>query len=213
MKRFFIVTFVVGLSAFGCKSSSSGSSNNNNNGPTGPTTPNTTTTTTTYTTALKTSNEVPPVTGAEGNVSGSATITLRATKDAGGTVTSATADFQVSLTGLPAGSTITMAHIHPGNNTQNNGILVNTGITSSDVTIAGGNASFTRNGVNVSASDAQGILNNPANFYFNVHSAANGGGLARGQVDGSGAPANPNPNNPNPDPTDPYPYMSVPKHH
>ena len=35
-------------------------------------------------------------------------------RDGGGTVTSATADFQVTLTGFPGSSTLTMAHIHRG---------------------------------------------------------------------------------------------------
>jgi hypothetical protein len=37
-------------------------------------------------------------------------------------------------------------------------------------------------GVAVTAEIAQAIMNNPAGFYFNVHSAVNGGGVARGKL-------------------------------
>ena len=45
---------------------------------------------------------------------GTATITLNLTRDAAGTITSATADFQVTVSGFPANSTFVGAHIHGG---------------------------------------------------------------------------------------------------
>jgi hypothetical protein len=50
------------------------------------------------------------------------------------------------------------------------------------VPLSGGAGNFTRNGIAVSAANAQGILDNPAGYYFNVHSTANGGGFMRGQL-------------------------------
>jgi len=127
-------------------------------------------------------NEVPPVTDAESSGSGTATITLNVTKDAGGNITAATADFQVSLSGFPATTVLTAGHIHPGALGINGSVLVGTGVTSGDNIMSGGAGSFTRNGINVAASDAQAIINTPVTYYFNVHSVAHGGGFARGQL-------------------------------
>ena len=59
-------------------------------------------------------NEVPAISGPETSGSGTATITLNTTKDSAGNITAATADFSVTLSGFPAGTTLTGAHIHPG---------------------------------------------------------------------------------------------------
>lgn len=165
-----------------------------------PTTPGgqTSTTTTVFTTELKASNEVPVVTNAESSVSGTAMITLKTTKNAGGTIVAASADFQASVSGFPAGSSVTMAHIHPGAAGANGGILVNTGIGSGDVTLTNGAGAFLRTSIPLSADVAQGILNAPGNYYFNVHSVMNTGGVARGQLGESSSSTVP-------DPT-PYPY-------
>jgi hypothetical protein len=37
-------------------------------------------------------------------------------------------------------------------------------------------------GQNVDATNLQAIIDNPAGYYFNVHSTQNGGGVARGQL-------------------------------
>ena len=69
---------------------------------------------TSFTMQLSAMNETPPVTNAESSVTGTATISFHLTKDSSGNVTAATADFQLSATGFPAGSQLTMAHIHLG---------------------------------------------------------------------------------------------------
>jgi hypothetical protein len=174
--------------------------------PTGPDTGGgqNTTTTTTFNMNLSPANERPAVTNAEASASGTATIVLRVTRDPNNTIVGATADFSVNMQGFPAGSTITMAHIHPGNATTTGTIIVNTGLTSGEVTLTNGAGSFTKNNVTISdLSVAQNILNGPGNFYFNVHSAMNAPGVLRAQLDGSGAPNDPGPKPPaNPD--DPY---------
>jgi hypothetical protein len=43
--------------------------------------------------------------------------------------------------------------------------------------------SFSATNISVPAATIQGIVNNPAGFYFNVHSPTNPGGAARGQLD------------------------------
>ena len=127
-------------------------------------------------------NEVPVVTNAERSGSGLAQITLRVTRNAANVITAATADFEVSLTAFPAGTTLTGAHIHTGAAGTAGGIVVDSGLTAGQVVLTNGSASFTRNGVVVTPTVAQNILNNPAGFYFNVHSTTNAPGMARGQL-------------------------------
>lgn len=86
-----------------------------------------------------------------------------------------------------------MAHIHLGGLGVAGAILVNTGLSSGDAGLSGGAGSFQKNGVNVPSDVAQGILNNPGNYYFNVHSQMNPNGVVRGQLDGSGVGGGTNP--------------------
>ena len=136
----------------------------------------------TFTAAMSAANEVPPITNAESGARGTATIVFNTTV-AGGNITAATADFSVSLTGLPPNTTITASHIHPGALGVNGGVVVNLGLTAGEiVTNASGAATITKNGINVDPALAQTIINNPAGYYFNSHSTLNGGGVARGQL-------------------------------
>lgn len=143
-----------------------------------------TTTPTTFNIQVSAANEVPTVNNAESVVTGNATITLRTTKDAAGTVTAATADFSANLSGFPGSSTLTMAHIHRAAAGVQGGIVVDTGLT----TQSAGTSTITRNGVTVPPDIAQAILNDASGFYFNIHSAMNAPGVARGQLTGSSAP-------------------------
>ena len=135
-----------------------------------------------FSATLSPANEVPAVTNAEATASGTATITLNTTKDTAGNITAATADFSVTLSGLPAGTSITAAHIHTGAAGVAGGVLVNPGLTAGEVVVTNGSGSFTKMSVNVTVEQANNIIANPAGFYFNVHSALNGGGLMRGQL-------------------------------
>ena len=75
------------------------------------------------------------------------------------------------------------AHIHPGAAGVNGGVLVNTGLTpGTAVGVSDGAITYTATNVAVSAANLQGIVNNPAGYYFNVHSPTNPGGFARGQL-------------------------------
>jgi hypothetical protein len=127
-------------------------------------------------------NEVPVVTNAERSGSGLAQITLHLTRNAAGAITAATADFEVALTGFPTGTTLTAAHIHPGAAGTTGPPTVATGLTSGQIVLSNGAANFTRNGITVTPTVAQNIINNPAGFYFNVHSTLNPPGVARGQL-------------------------------
>jgi hypothetical protein len=171
MKRLSIAVFGLLLAA-GCSSSSS--------------TPSTTagTTTTRFTATLSPAQEAPtPVTGPEASGSGVATIDFVITRDASNTITASVANFQVTMNGFPASTTsLTGAHIHPGATGAAGGVVVSTGIAPGDVPLVNGAGSFTRTGITMTAATAQSILDNPAGFYFNIHTAANPGGVARGQL-------------------------------
>jgi hypothetical protein len=180
MKHAARITAVAGFIALalGCNSTSSTSAST----PT-PTPSQAGTSTVKFTAQLAANNEVPAITGAESNGAGSATITFNVTKDATGTITAVTADFSVTLNGFPSNTPINLAHIHPGAAGQTGGVLVNTGLASGQVVLSDGTGSFTKTGVSgFSTADAQSIINNPSGYYFNVHSAANPGGVARGQL-------------------------------
>jgi len=167
MTRLSALAVAAALFAVGCSSSSTS--------PSTPTNP-------TFTAQISPANENPPITNAESVVTGNASITLVTTKDAGGNITAATATFVVNITNLPTGSTVNIAHIHECVSTCNGSIVVSTGLNPGEVTVTNGVASFTKANVTVPAEVAQRIVNNPAGFYFNVHSTLNPGGFARGQL-------------------------------
>jgi len=168
MKRLSILAVALGLTSAACGSSSTPA-------PSSPSQP-------TFTATLSPANEVPPITGAEATGSGTATITLATTKDSGGNVTAATATFIVSLTGFPAGTPINIAHIHAGAPGCACPVVVNTGLAAGQNILTNGSGTLNVAGINVTAEVAQAIINNPAGYYFNVHSTINPGGVARGQL-------------------------------
>lgn len=135
-----------------------------------------------FTAQLLPSNETSTINGGETTGSGTVTITINTTKDSAGTITSATTNFNVTCTGFPTTTNIILAHIHEGASGIAGPIRVNTGIANGDVTLSNGAGGFQKLGIGTDAALAQQIINNPAGFYFNVHSTANGGGVARGQL-------------------------------
>jgi CHRD domain len=169
MNRFFALILGLSILAAGCSDS-----------PTNPT--QGTTTTSTFTVPLSTVNEVPAITNADATGSGTAVIALTVTRNDGGSITSATANFQISVTGFPAGTRVTDAHIHAGAAGSNAAAAVNVGLTSGELAITNGSGSITKNGINVTADRAAAILSNRAGHYFNVHTALNPDGAIRGQL-------------------------------
>jgi len=135
-----------------------------------------------FTATLSPANEVPAITNADAGASGVATITLNVTKDAAGNVTAATADFAVTLTGFPANTTLTGAHIHTGAAGATGGILVNTTLTNGEVVLANGSGGINKLSITVDPAVAQAIINGPSGYYFNVHTTLNSGGAARAQL-------------------------------
>jgi len=126
-------------------------------------------------------NEVPAATGPETAGSGTAVITLNVTRDGAGAITAATTTFAVTMAGFPQGTNLTAAHIHPGASGATGSPIVNTGLTNGEVVI-NGSGSFTKSNVTTATDQASAIINNPAGFYFNVHTTSNPNGVARGQM-------------------------------
>ena len=133
----------------------------------------------TFTAQLSPANETSAIGGGESTSSGTVTITFVTTKDAAGNVTSANATAVANMQGLPAGATITNSHIHTGAAGVAGPVLVP--FPPGSVTLAGGAGTFTTT-TGVTGSDATNIMNNPAGFYYNIHTAANAGGVMRGQL-------------------------------
>lgn len=167
MKRVAIAAVVLGLGAAGC----SGTSTSPSNQPT------------VFTVNLLPAQEVPPVANAENSGHGTAVIVFKTVKDASGTITSATADFNVSMTGFPPGTTAFLAHIHPGAFGVPGPVLIGTPLSASnEVVMTNGSGTFSFADVPVKNEDATAVLANPQNYYFNVHTLNNRGGVMRGQL-------------------------------
>jgi CHRD domain-containing protein len=132
---------------------------------------------------LSATNEVAPVAVAasEQGARGFATVTLNVTRS-GGTITAATAAFDVSLTGLASNSVIILSHIHEGGATVNGPVRVDSGLSPSSPVPAPGAVTFSRTNLTATPAIAQAIISNPGGFYFNVHTALSPSGVARGQL-------------------------------
>jgi hypothetical protein len=160
MTRLAIPVAVLAIGLAGCGS--------NNSTPTQPSN------TTVFQVTMLPSQETPPITNAESSARGTAVITVHKDTNA--------IDFQVSVTGFPAGSALNNAHIHNGAAGVPAGVFVGTGLTAANFpALTNGAATFSVT-ANTDADHVNQILANPAGFYFNVHSVANGGGVMRGQL-------------------------------
>lgn len=120
----------------------------------------------------------------EAGGSGTATISMILPRDSSGNVTGrGTANFQYTLTGFPPGTEIRLAHIHIGPAGVAGGIRVDTQLSpATAVILSNGSAVINATDKVVEQVDGQGILNNPAGYYFNAHSALNPAGVVRGQL-------------------------------
>ena len=140
-----------------------------------------------FTAILLPGNEVPAVTNADATASGTMQMTMTVTRDAANTITGATYDFTVTVTGFPANTTLTGAHIHNGAAGVNAPVVVPVPLTATESALATGQSTITKTGLSAQVAAnagpvAQNIFNNPAGNYFNVHTSLNGGGAIRGQL-------------------------------
>ena len=172
MKRFVMLALVLVLGV-SCDDS-----------PTSPSDPNVAK----FTAILLPTNEVPPITNADAGASGTMQLTMTVTRDSANNITGATYDFIVNMTGFPANTTLTGAHIHNAGAGVNAGVVVGLPLTATDTAVATGQATLTKPGLSSTsatvpaATVAQGVFNNPAGNYFNVHTTLNTGGAIRGQL-------------------------------
>lgn len=138
-----------------------------------------------FTAILLPSNEVPAITNADAAASGTMQLTMTVTRDAANTITGATYDFTVNMTGFPANTTLTGAHIHSGAQGVNAPVTVNLNLAAGEFVLSSGQLTLTKPGTVPAASAAtvaQAVFNNPAGNYFNVHTTLNTGGAIRGQL-------------------------------
>ena len=149
--------------------------------PSSPSNPNTVT----FTATLLPSNEKPQaVSNAEQSGRGTATIVFNLTRNSSSAIQSGTVDFHFDVNSFPAGTLITLAHIHTGDANTAGGVLINTGLTAATAVglpTGAGSADF-KGITGVDAATLQAIIDNPAGYYFNIHSSTNPGGVARGQL-------------------------------
>lgn len=141
-----------------------------------------------FTAILLPANEVPPITNADAAASGTMQLTMTVTRDAANNITGATYDFVVNITGFPANTTLTGAHIHNAGAGTNAGVVVGLPLTATDTSVPSGQATITKTGLSSTSATvpaaqvAQGVFNNPPGNYFNVHTTLNTGGAVRGQL-------------------------------
>jgi hypothetical protein len=139
-----------------------------------------------FTASMAATNEVAPVVvhPTELGANGTSTVTLRVTRS-GGVITAASSDFTWNVAGFPISpvSQMILAHIHQGAAGVNGPIVVDSGLNPTvPIPITGGVASVTRTNLATTNAIAQAIIDNPAGFYFNVHTALSPGGALRGQL-------------------------------
>ena len=121
---------------------------------------------------LKSSNENPPISDAEGSCAGTATVTFTGTST----------KFDVTITGCPATTAINIGHIHEGATGVNGPVKIDSTLKAGELTLTNGSVTFTRTN---SASDPAviaAVMANPAGYYVNFHSTLHVGGVIRGQL-------------------------------
>jgi len=172
MKRMGVLICAVAIIGAGCDSDS----------PTTPSNANQVV----FTAALSAANEVPPIANAESGGRGNAQITFDLTRDAGGAITAGTVTWVFTLSDLPAGSSIILGHIHIGGSGIGGGVHIDTGLRpTSPIALPDGRLNtfvITTTATAVELGRMQAIVDNPAGYYFNLHSPVNPSGVVRGQL-------------------------------
>ncbi len=128
-------------------------------------------------------NEVPAVTS-DGR--GTGNLTFLATRDANGSINAGTVLFE---TAYSFGSPVTFSgwHIHTGGAGVNGGVVINTGVSTASTDGQNVTSGVIRRRVDVTSGAAltalQGIFVNASNYYLNIHTTVNAGGVMRGQLE------------------------------
>lgn len=132
---------------------------------------------------LDPANEVPAV-ASDGK--GSGNLVFLATRDANGNINAGTVTFE---TAYSFGSPVTFSgwHIHTGTAGVNGAVVINTTLAATNADAQNVTTGTVRRRVDVTSGAAltalQGIWANPANYYLNIHTTANPGGVMRGQLE------------------------------
>ncbi|HEX8998783.1 MAG TPA: CHRD domain-containing protein, partial [Blastocatellia bacterium] len=131
--------------------------------------------------ALSPANEVPPIAGL--NASAAFQITVTVVRDANGAITSGSVRFSGSVA-FPGTVTFTGLHIHEGIATSTGPVVIGTDINNStnSITFTSGAGLIDKTVENVNVAVLGRLLKNPAGFYVNLHTTANGSGAVRGQL-------------------------------
>jgi CHRD domain len=128
---------------------------------------------------LKPSQEVPPIKGLKADAVGSVTFDLE--RSTAGAITSGEVIFYFNYS-FPGSVNITGLHIHVGakGTAPANNIVVNSGVAS--FTDADGQGNITAIVSGTPPATLQAILDNPRNYYVNLHTSVNPGGAMREQM-------------------------------
>ena len=126
---------------------------------------------------LKPNQEVPPIKGLKADAVGSVTFDLE--RSAAGAITSGEVIFYFNYS-FEGSVTITGLHIHQGAKGVNGPIVVSSNV--STFTDADGKGNVTAVVTGTSPSTLQAILDNPRNYYVNLHTSVNTGGAMREQM-------------------------------
>ena len=84
-----------------------------------------------FTAQLSAANEMPPITNADANARGTATITFNVSRDpaTGGVNGGGTVNFSAQVSNFPGGTPINLAHIHTGASGIAGPVLINTNLS------------------------------------------------------------------------------------
>ena len=135
-----------------------------------------------YRAVLSPANEVPAITDVQG--SGTVNVWLHVVRDAAGRVTSGSVDFDVRYSALTPNQTFTAMHIHSGPAGFNAPVVIDARLTRTDAAAGGGVLPTFQAQLTTPAqlAAAEGILTDPSQYYFNIHTVDKPGGLMRGQL-------------------------------
>lgn len=131
---------------------------------------------------LDPANEVPAVVS---DAKGTGSLIFLATRDAQGVINAGTVVFNTTYT-FSSPVTLSGWHIHTGAAGATGGVVINTGLGTGSPESANATTGTLTRRVDVTSGaglDAlRGIYVNPANYYLNLHTTANAGGVMRGQL-------------------------------
>lgn len=120
---------------------------------------------------------------------GSALVDIQVNRDANGTITSGTVAFDVNYRFPVAAVTFTGLHLHNGPEGVNAPVVIDSGLngTTRAITSPGGIGNIFRIAEIDSSNTAglaalTGLMNDPTQFYINLHTTVNPGGVIRGQL-------------------------------